>query len=111
MDRAESSRVGFEKDAFASRTGRRDPIAADVDADEAKGRNEMLFDWDLPPGPAAFACVRTGVGRVNAQTANGHVAEFQNVTVITKLIPSPRGFQAFVRKFMQERRRVDCSSG
>lgn len=111
MNRAEPRRLGFEKDAFASWTGRRDPAASDVDANESEGRNEMLFHRDLPPSPAALACVRAGVAGVNAQAANGRLSEFQIVKPITKLIDARRIFRALLRKSVQDRRLADCSPG
>ena len=111
MDRAEPRRLGLETDAFASWMGRRDPAASHVDANESEGPHEMLFHRNRPSRAAALSGMRAHVGRVDAQTADGWVAEFQNVKSITKLIGPPRVFRALTRKSMQDRRRADCSPG
>jgi hypothetical protein len=110
MDRAEPARVGFEEHTFAVWTGGRDPAWRDVYPDRAQRRYEMLLDRDVPPRPAALAGVRAGVGRVNAQAANGTFGEYQNVNSITKLIGTGRRFRAMPGNSVQGRRLADCSS-
>ena len=110
MDRAEPAGVSFEEHTFAAGTGRRDPAGPDVYPDRVKRGYEMLLNRDVPPRPAALAGMRAGVGRVNAQTADGALGEFQNVKSITKLIAPGRGFRAIPRNSVQGRRLADCSS-